>query len=540
MLTSILPSLGRLAAAATAASLLTLGASAQCPSWTIDAVVPQVNDHLGAAVAGQAGSWVVGVPGHFGEGQALVFDATPAGAVQTALLWPNDLSAQDGFGSSVAIFGDVIAVGSPGDDDGIFGAGSVYVFERFFGVWLQTAKLQAATPSASASFGDSVAVGNGWIAVGAPFDSTAAPFAGSVTLFQKTQSGWVLRQEEHGAAAFERFGTSVAMHGGTLAVGAPGVGEGRAELFEAAQTSWLVGPTLKPVGATSGAEFGSSIAVFANRVLVGARSDSGLAVGAGSAYLFADTGAGWKQRQHLTSQTPAANDRFGASVAVGDEWILVGAPGSDLAASNGGAAFLYDESTIQTGGFPLWSLESTITALGSQADSGFGSVLGVDGFRMWIAAPDEDAKETGAGRVHAYTTTDVGCASLAVGPQEVSATSPTSVEFSINAGAALAGMPYFMLGSAAGSATPTMVGGLPLPLVLPDPYGDLLLFNPNSGAIQNTVGYLDSDGHASATIDFASLGYPLVQGATLSHAYFVFNGGLALFVSEPATVDVIF
>jgi hypothetical protein len=540
MTTSILPRLARFVATAAAASAFALAAQAQCPAWTIEALVPQFDDHLGSAVAGEGGTWVVGVPGHFGQGQALVFDATATGAVQTGLLWPNDLSSQDGFGSAVAIHGDVIAVGVPGDDDTTFGAGSVYVFERFFGVWLQTAKLQAAVPSASASFGSAVATGDGWIAVGAPFDSSAAPFTGRISLFQKTQSGWVLRQEESGTAPFERYGTSLAIHGGTMAVGAPGSGTGRVELFDAALWKWLPGPTLFPTGASSAAEFGCAVDVFANRVLVGARSDETDAPGAGAAYLFANTGAGWTQRQRFSPLTPAINDRFGASVGVGDEWMLVGSPGDDVAALDGGSAHLFVESATQTGGFVAWEEKSIITPLGAQAGVGFGDTLGVDGFRLWIGAPDEDTQAGDAGRVFAYTMSEVGCASLAVGPQEVSAQSPTTLEFSLNAGAALGGLPYFLLGSASGSATPTMVGGLPLPLVLPDTYGDLLLFGANTSPVPNNIGFLDADGHASVSIDLASLGYPLVQGAILSHAYFVFSGGLSLFVSEPATVEVLF
>ena len=221
------PSLRSLFVAA-ALSFLCGDSVAQCPAWSLDALVPQFDDRLGASVDGQGGSLVVGVPGHFGQGQALVFEITSAGAVQTGLLWPSGLGPRDQFGHAVAVSGNVIVVGAPGDDDGAFGAGAVYVYERVFGVWLQTAKLQA-------------------------------PFAGLVSLFQKTTGGWVLRQEEPGTNAFERFGTALAMTGGTVAVGAPGVGAGRVELFEMAQTSWLAGPVLNPTGGSADAEFGSAL-----------------------------------------------------------------------------------------------------------------------------------------------------------------------------------------------------------------------------------------------------------------------------------------
>ena len=385
-------------------------------------------------------------------------------------------------------------------------------------------------------------MGDGWIAVGAPFDSSAAPFAGLVSLFQKTTGGWVLRQEEPGTNAFERFGTALAMTGGTLAVGAPGVGAGRVELFEMAQTSWLAGPVLNPTGGSADAEFGSALDAFSNRVLVGARSDSALAPGAGAAYLFANTGSGWKQRQRLVSSSPSANDRFGAAVAIDDEWFLVGAPGADTAAPDSGAVFVFGESTVELGGFPLWIEHSSLTPLGAAAgthlNGGFGSALAMDKFRFWAGTPGEDTVEVDAGRVRTYTMTDVGCAPLSVGPSEVSSHQPTKIEFELHAPAALGGLPYFLLGSASGSAPSTLVGGLPLPLNLPDPYGDLLLFGANKGAVQTNLAFLDADGKGKASIDLAALGFPLVQGMSLTHSYFVFNGGVALFVSPPVSVEL--
>jgi len=529
---------------ATAACLLSQELAAQCLAWDVDAIVPQYYDRLGASVDGHNGSLVVGVPGHFGQGEALVFDITASGAVQTGLLWPSDIGAQDQFGQAVAIRGDVIVVGCPGDDAGAFGAGSAYAYERFFGVWLKTAKLQASVPTSSASFGSCVAVGDTWIAVGAPFDSSAAPFAGLVSLFQKTTAGWVLRQEEFGLNAYERFGSALAIRGGTLAVGAPGDGAGRVDLFEMGQLTWTPGPVLTPTGGSSTAEFGSSVDVFANRVLVGARSDSLLAPNAGAAYLFANTGTGWKQRQRFVPQQSMTADRFGAAVAIEDEILLVGAPGSDAAAPDAGEVHVFTESTVELGGFPLWVEKSSVTPLGAQAGTqlsgGFGSALAVDKFRFWVGSPDEDTSEADAGRVRTYTMTDDGCASLSVGPPEVSAHNPVQIDFELRAPAGLGGLPYFLLGSASGSTPGILIGSVLLPLELPDLYGDLLLFGANHGAVQNNLAYLDADGCAEASIDLAALGYPLLQGTTLTHSYFVFHAGGALYASPPVSVQIFY
>jgi hypothetical protein len=67
----------------------------------------------------------------------------PARAAEVQKLTPSDSQAQDAFGGSVAIQGDLLAVGAPFDDDQGTNSGSVYVFTRTAGVWTQAAKITA-------------------------------------------------------------------------------------------------------------------------------------------------------------------------------------------------------------------------------------------------------------------------------------------------------------------------------------------------------------------------------------------------------------
>ena len=527
--------------AATAATPVSGAVQAPCNVQAVQPASPQPDDRFGSAVAGDGGTWVVGAPGRLDTGQAFVHEVGVGGVQQTALLWPSDLAALDGFGTAVAVDGDVIAVGCPGDDDGVFGAGSVYVFERFLGVWVQTAKLQASAPAAAASFGSAVDVSGDWLAVGAPFDAGASSFGGRVVLFENSGGTWVHRQDLVGPATLGRLGTAVDLDGGRLAIGAPGEAAGRVHVAERFGSVWVETAVLAPTGASPAAELGSDVALEGDRLLAGARSDATAAPGAGAAYVFGQVAGAWVQLQRLEVASPSAGDRFGDRVDLDGGRALVGAPGEDGSAPNAGCVHAFGPTgQTTTGGFPVLTEQAAFGSLGARSGASFGAALALDGPFLWAGAPGEDAPDADAGRVHGFSFEVAVCSPLVVGPLEVSAAAPGTLELALQVDPILAGQPYFLLGSSAGTSPGLAVGGMALPLNLPDGgYGDLLLASAGLAGRAATVGWLDATGAGTATIDLATLGATLVPGTTLDHAFFVFQGGLALYVSPPASVQVL-
>ena len=183
---------------------------------------------LSVAVAGD--TLVVGSPSAFvganQQGVACVF--TRSGHVWTrqARLNAGSDVFDDRFGSSVAIAGDTVVVGAPMDDVGTrFNQGSAYVFKRIGAGWVQQAKLIAADGAAWDSFGSSVAIAGETVVVGAPWRSVGANFFQGVAYpFTRRGSAWVQQSPLHhagGDAPVANFGASVAMSGDFVIVGAP-------------------------------------------------------------------------------------------------------------------------------------------------------------------------------------------------------------------------------------------------------------------------------------------------------------------------------
>jgi hypothetical protein len=195
------------------------------------------DDRFGVSVAISGDTVVVGAWGDADNGtqsgSAYVFERNQTGADnwgQVAKLTASDAAAGDWFGYSVAISGDTVVVGAPGDDDNGSQSGSAYVFGRNqtgADNWGQVAKLTASDGAAGDWFGYSVAISGDTVVVGAPYDDDNGAYSGSAYVFERNQTGadnWgqVAKLTASDAAAVDCFGISVAISGdaGAIVVGA--------------------------------------------------------------------------------------------------------------------------------------------------------------------------------------------------------------------------------------------------------------------------------------------------------------------------------
>ena len=211
--------------------------------------------------------------------------AAPTTITELAKLTASDAAEQDRFGWQVAIGGDNVVVTSVSDDDNGENSGSAYLFERDAGGpsnWGQVAKLTASDGAAVDGFGHSVSISGDTVAISAVLDDDLGDSSGSAYLFDRPESGWTdmtetVKLTASDGAAGEYFGWSVSISGDTLIVGAPvHPGGGAAYLFERDEEgpgSW--GQVAK-LSASDGAAiswFGRTVAISGDTVVVGARAD---------------------------------------------------------------------------------------------------------------------------------------------------------------------------------------------------------------------------------------------------------------------------
>jgi hypothetical protein len=313
-------------------------------------------------------------------------------------------ATNDYFGSPMAAVGnDRVLIGTPSDDTGASDSGAAYLFSTS-GTLLQT--FTNPTPASYDNFGSSVAaVGNDRVLIGTPSDDTGASDSGAAYLF--STNGTILTTFTNPAPSdVGRFGVSVAALGSDrVLIGAyddaSGLDAGAVYLFSINGT--LLRAFANPTPAVND-WFGSSMAaVGSDRVLIAAPYDDTGATDTGAAYLFSTNGT---LLRTFANPTPAANDWFGSSVAaVGNDCVLIGAPGDDTGAPNAGVAYLF--STNGT-------LLRTFTNPTPAANDYFGSVAAVGGDRVLIGARGDDTAATNAGAVYIFSTNGTLLATITV------------------------------------------------------------------------------------------------------------------------------
>ncbi len=177
----------------------------------------------------------------------------------TLLPQPSILQAGDQFGASVAADGNLLVAGAPNDDNGSIDSGRAYVLNATTGALVAT--LANPTPAFEDRFGHSVAVSGNTVVVGAPNDDTGASNSGSVYVFNATTGALVATLANPTPAVNDQFGYSVAVSGNTVVVGAflddtTAGNSGSAYVFNAttgALVATLANPTRLRVTTSAGA-----------------------------------------------------------------------------------------------------------------------------------------------------------------------------------------------------------------------------------------------------------------------------------------------
>ncbi|MFO0981519.1 MAG: FG-GAP repeat protein [Planctomycetota bacterium] len=293
-------------------------------------------------------------------GSAYVFRFNGAQWVEEDQLAASDGAADDEFGRSVAVFGDYIAVGAHLDNlTGANDAGSVYIYKYSGAIllWEEQQKLTASDFAASDGFGYAVALlDDTLLAVGAPNDNTGAGAdTGSVYLFRRTATwGETQKLTASDAAASDHLGISLALDGDLLVAGAytddhGATDQGAAYVFRDNGTQYVEEKKLIAADAAASDDFGRSVSVLGNLILVGAELDDEVSNDCGSAYLFRYVGAncGWVQDIKKVASDRATSDHLGIAVAITAHGALAGAYLDNGIGSDSGSVYVFSTAELE-------------------------------------------------------------------------------------------------------------------------------------------------------------------------------------------------
>jgi len=351
-----------------------------------------LNDEFGFSVAISGDTVVVGaiidnVGANSNQGSAYVFVRGGASWTQQQQLIASDGAAGDLFGRSVAISGDTVVVGADGDDVGFTDQGSAYVFVRSGTAWTQQQKLTASDGAGSDQFGISVAISGDTVVVGVPFEQN---LQGSAYVFVRSGTAWTQQQKltASDGAADDAFGLSVGISGDAVVIGAnrddvgANTDQGSAYVFACGLTEQA---QVIANDGQAGDLLGRSVSISGDTVVVGAENhDVGTSTDQGSAYIFVRSGMGWSQQAMLTASDGAASDNFGVSVAIDGNTVVVGAWFADPTFTDQGAAYVFVRSGT------TWSQQQKLFAIDGAGGDLFGGSVAIGGDTVVVGAPLDD------------------------------------------------------------------------------------------------------------------------------------------------------
>ncbi len=320
--------------------------------------------------------------------------------VETKLL-ASDGAADDLYGISVAVSASRVVVGSVFDDDLGSNSGSIYIYEDVDTAWIET-KILSSDGAIDDQFGNAVDIEEDRIVVGAPFDDDNGSNSGSIYIYEWNDTSWVeTKLNSSDGDAHDRFGNSISLSQNRVVVGAVfdednGTDSGSAYIYDWNGSTWAE----TKIAASDGEaydRFGNSIAVSGDRIIVGAIDDDN-GSNSGSIYIYEWNGTSWIETK-LVSSDIAPGDVFGRDVdAMGDR-IVVGADGADDNGSNSGCIYVYDWDGTN------W-VETKITASDGEADDFFGASVGLGFDKIVVGADSDDDNGSYSGSAYIYELID--------------------------------------------------------------------------------------------------------------------------------------
>ena len=359
-------------------------------------------DSFGSSVAIEKKNILVGAPTDVFKvqksGSAYLFDTD--GNLRRTFLNPEPREG-DQFGQAVDINDGLVTIGAPGVGAG---TGIAYLFNET-GTLLQS--FSNPTPANFDNFGASIAIGEGIIAIGTPGDDNGgSEESGASYLFNPDNGGLLGTILNPNPNIYDGFGSSVAIDGNKLLIGAsgrggtvlPGSSDGAAYLFDISTGDLLqtfLNPSPHPMGLNE--NFGLSVDLDGNYVLVGARGDRNNGQEAsGAAYLF-DTRTG-ELLHTVVNPTSDAVDFFADSVSIAGNEVLIGAPLDNTVGINNGAAYLFDANTgniLQT----LFEPEANV-------NYGFGDSVDNETGKLLVGAANAEVQDA-SGAVYLFTSVSI-------------------------------------------------------------------------------------------------------------------------------------
>jgi len=268
----------------------------------------------------------------------------------------------------------------------------------------QIATISADDAGVGDIFGYAVSIDSNLAIIGAYQDDDAGSSSGSAYIFRNVGGVWqqVAKLTASDGAPGDAFGYSVAISNGIAVVGAHSGDDsevfdsGAAYVFREIDGEWEQVAKLTAADAAYVDRFGVSIAIDGNTVVVGATHDDDGGPASGSAYVFGLVDSEWQQIAKLTASDGDSTDHFGISVSISGTTIVVGADSDENGGALRGSAYVFQQIA------GTWQQVAILIAFDAASGNLFGHSVSLDGDTALVGAYGTTAGTTLGGAGSAY------------------------------------------------------------------------------------------------------------------------------------------
>ncbi|WP_309381220.1 InlB B-repeat-containing protein [Cerasicoccus frondis] len=305
-----------------------------------------------------------------------------AGILETNLT-SSEADRREYFGSSVSMSGHTVIIGAPGDQDRGANTGSAYIYIQNNGAWTEQTKLTASDPAADSEYGSSVGISGDTVVIGAhgKYDETGAAY-----IYTRNNGVWTEQAKliASDAAVEDNFGSSVSISGDTIVIGSKydddaGISSGSAYVFTRIDGEWLEQTKLIASDAAANDRFGFRVSISGDTAVVGTYDS-------GSAYVFTRTDGVWSEQAKITA-SDAPVRLFGDDLSISGDSIIIGADAK---------AYIY----TRTDG--LWTEQALITNTEAGSAQDFGKTVSINGDIAIIGADQSSESGSYSGSAYVY------------------------------------------------------------------------------------------------------------------------------------------
>ena len=288
----------------------------------------------------------------------------------------------------------------------VFGIGPVVTIHA------EEVNIKAGEPGSLMNFGMAVATSGNTLIVGATSNQGSS---GNVYIFEHRKNSWgqQARINAKDAAVKDWFGWAVAIDGNTAVVGAyedggqgqnqgGGIakGPGFVYVFVRGAKEWTEQARLSAKDKAPVDRFGNSVSISGDRILVGAPFDDDAGENSGSTYLFERQGETWREKAKLTASDAAEGDQFGWDVGIDGDTAVIGAPLDDDAGSKSGAAYIFVRNADGT-----WAEQTKLTSSDLEAGDRLGTSVDISRLSnayAIVGAPFDDDGDSKSGSAYVF------------------------------------------------------------------------------------------------------------------------------------------